>query len=125
MSLLGAHLLELLPLAGKQEYLFTLHLALFRDQVALNVVRKAFDRSLHRLLLVVWVVLHFLGIFKRLLITFVAFVDLRTELAFLLEFFLLLVTFVSDPVVDLVAPDLIALEERSSLPILVGEVVVA
>ena len=75
------------------------------------------------LLLIVWVVLQLFRFFEDLLVAFTTLVYFWSEFTFLLQLLLFFIPLVPDAIIDLVAPNLISLEERGSLSVLVRKVI--
>ena len=123
LGLLRADLIELLTLAWQEKDFFALHLALLCDQMTLNVAWKAFNSRFHGLLLIVWVVLQLFRFFEDLLVAFTTLVYFWSEFTFPPQLLLFFIPLVPDAIIDLVAPNLISLEERGSLSVLVRKVI--
>lgn len=126
LGLFDAHFLQLLALTGQQESFLFLELASFCQHLSFNVglqtsdhlvrnrhggsgLREGISRSLSTLL-------------DNLVETVLTFPDFGFELANFPQLFLLLDSFVIDPSLNLVTPDLVSLEERRTLSVLVAKV---
>ena len=126
MSLLISDLLQLFALAWEEKDFLTLHFALLSDHLSLYVNGQALDSTFHGIcLLSISFILNLFSLLDHMLIAPATLVNGWLKLAFFLELFLLSISLVSNPIVDLVSPDLIPLEKGGTLPVLVRKIVVS